>query len=497
MEGGLSAQVELFPYGESETEDLPVAPRPRWERAYVANLLLSDLMCALAAAFAAHLVRFGGAAANLAGPSEVPYLALAAGFGPVWIAAMALGGAYSHRVLGTGSDEYRRLINVTVRLLAAVALLSYATQLRLARGFVAIALPLALLLTAVARHGLRKHLHARRATGEAMEDVLVVGTVAEVKDLVRHFRRSPHAGFRVMGAAVPKPAVAVEVDGEPVPVLCTPANILEGLANTQADAVAIASTSAFEDGALQRLAWELEGTGIDLVVAPAVTDVAGPRISVRPIAGLPLLHVEEPQLSGAARIVKAMVDRSFAALMLLSVAPLLAGIAVLVRLTSPGPAFFRQERVGRHGETFRIWKFRSMHTDAEARRIELQQRNDTDGLLFKLREDPRLTPIGRFLRRWSLDELPQLINVLRGDMSIVGPRPPLPSEVENFEEGARRRLLVKPGLTGLWQVSGRADLAWNETVRLDLYYVENWSPALDLMIAWKTMAAVMSGRGAY
>ena len=493
----MSAQVELFPYGEPDTEDIAVAPRPHWERAYVANLVFTDLLCALAAAFAAHLVRFGGVAANVAGTSEVPYLALAAGFGPVWIAAMGLGGAYSHRILGTGSDEYRRLINVTVRLLAGIALLSYATQLRLARGFVAVALPLALLLTAVARHVLRKRLHTRRAMGQAMEDVLVVGTVAEVKELVRHFRRSPHAGFRVMGAAVAKPAVAVDVDGEPVPVLCTPANILEGLANTQADAVAVASTSSFEDGALQRLAWELEGSGIDLVVAPAVTDVAGPRISVRPIAGLPLLHVEEPQLSGAARAAKAVIDRSLAALMLLSIAPFLAVIAVVVRLTSEGPAFFRQERVGRHGKTFRIWKFRTMNVDAEAHRIDLLHRNEHDGKLFKIRHDPRMTPVGRFLRRWSIDELPQLFNVLVGHMSIVGPRPPLPSEVENFEEGARRRLLVKPGLTGLWQVSGRADLAWNETVRLDLYYVENWSPALDLMIAWKTMWAVISGRGAY
>ena len=492
----MSAQVELFSY-DSPEPDVAVAPRPAWERAYVSKLLLSDLLCALAAAFVAYFVRFGGAAANLAGPGEVPYLSLAAGFGPLWLAAMAAGGAYARRILGTGSEEYRRLLNVTVRLLAAVAILSYATQLRLARGFVAIALPLALVLTAVCRHVIRKRLHARRAAGEAMEDVLVVGTVAEVKELVRHFRRSPHAGFRVMGAAVPPPALVVEVDGEPVPVLCNPSTVLAGLENTQADAVAIASTSAFEDGALQRLAWELEGTGIDLVVAPAVTDVAGPRISVRPVAGLPLLHVEEPQLSGVARIAKSIIDRTLALFMLVGLAPVFAVIALAVRLTTHGPVFFRQERVGRHGEHFRIWKFRSMRTDAERLRSELSQRNETDGVLFKIRNDPRITPIGRFLRRWSLDELPQLFNVLIGQMSIVGPRPPLPSEVENFEEGARRKLLVKPGLTGLWQVSGRAELAWTETVRLDLYYVENWSPALDIMIAWKTISAVLTGRGAY
>jgi exopolysaccharide biosynthesis polyprenyl glycosylphosphotransferase len=225
---------------------------------------------------------------------------------------------------------------------------------------------------------------------------------------------------------------------------------------------------------------EIEGTGVDLVVAPQLTDIAGPRIHIRPVSGLPLLYVEEPELTGARRIVKGLFDRALALVLVVVFAPLLAGISLLIRSTSEGPAFFRQIRVGRNGEEFTVFKFRTMRIDAEQLLADLQQHNENaDGLLFKMRDDPRITRHGRWLRKYSLDELPQLFNVLRGEMSLVGPRPPLPSEVAKYGDDVRRRLLVKPGITGLWQISGRSDLDWDETVRLDVYYVENCSIAFD------------------
>jgi exopolysaccharide biosynthesis polyprenyl glycosylphosphotransferase len=246
------------------------------------------------------------------------------------------------------------------------------------------------------------------------------------------------------------------------------------------------------------MSWRLEGSGVTVVVAPQLTDIAGPRIHVRPVAGLPLLHIEQPEFRGMRRVIKSGIDRAVALVALLLLSPLLLGVAACVRLTSKGPALFKQVRVGAQGSHFTMLKFRSMRSDAEAQLAALRALNENgDGLLFKMKDDPRITGVGKWLRRFSLDELPQLINVLFGQMSLVGPRPPLPSEVERYGGDVSRRLLVKPGLTGLWQISGRSELPWDEAVRLDLHYVENWSVALDFMILWKTVGAVLHGRGAY
>jgi len=192
-----------------------------------------------------------------------------------------------------------------------------------------------------------------------------------------------------------------------------------------------------------------------------------------------------------------VVDRTGAALGLLLLAPLFFGLALAVRLSSPGPVFHRQTRHGRHNRPFTMWKFRTMVADAEARREQLSTANESEGPMFKMRRDPRVTRVGHALRRTSLDELPQLLNVLRGDMSLVGPRPPLPDEVSRYDERELRRLAVRPGLTGLWQVSGRSDLSWQETVSLDLWYVDNWSVATDMGLLARTVRAVTDGRGAY
>lgn len=450
------------------------------------------------ASLVAQLVRFGDLDESLPDPQfRIPYWLISAVVVMVWVGGMCAGGVYHARVVGVGAEEYRRVMNVGLRVLAVVAILSFALKIPLARGMVAIALPLGVALTMVFRYAARRWLHRQRAKGACVRRVVVVGLRSEAEDLVRHFARAPYAGFRVVGACVPGPGSALDGGGQEVPILADPAHVARAITDARADAIAVASLNALERGTLRRLGWQLEGSGVELIVAPALTDIAGPRISIRPVSGLPLMHVEEPQLSGPSRLAKECFDRTVAASGLLVVSPLILSIALLIRFTSPGPAFYRQVRIGRHGRPFVLWKFRTMTMGADDERHSLIGLNEHDGPLFKMREDPRRTPVGCWLRRWSLDELPQLWNVLLGHMSLVGPRPPLPGEVSLYGDDVRRRLLVKPGLTGLWQVSGRAELSWDETVRLDLYYVENWSPALDSLILWKTAAAVIRGRGAY
>ena len=282
-----------------------------------------------------------------------------------------------------------------------------------------------------------------------------------------------------------------------IPVIAGLGNVADVVERYDADTVAVLACPEMSGVRLRELAWELEKTGTDLCVAPALLDVAGPRTTIRPVAGLPLLHMDHPEFTGARRLFKAAFDRAVAFTALLACVPLFIVVAAFIRLDDRGPALFRQTRVGRDGRAFTVYKFRTMVQDAEDRQAQLIALNETDGVMFKMRRDPRVTTAGAWLRRWSLDELPQLFNVLVGDMSLVGPRPALPQEAALYGDHVRRRLVVKPGITGLWQVNGRADLSWDESVRLDLRYVENWSFALDLQILWKTWSAVLRGFGAY
>jgi exopolysaccharide biosynthesis polyprenyl glycosylphosphotransferase len=324
--------------------------------------------------------------------------------------------------------------------------------------------------------------------------VVLVGRGGAALDLRDRLQRTPHAGLQVVALCVPpadRHRVAAAVD---LPVAGLD-DVLATTALTGADAVAVTSASETASVYLRTLSWQLEGSGLELLVAPGLVEVAGPRLHIRPFDGLPLLSVEQPRFSGWRRVVKGTIDRSAALAALIALLPVLAVIAVLVRRS--GPVFYRQQRVGLNGAEFTMLKFRSMVVGADQQVAGLSDGNDVDGLLFKMRADPRVTPVGRWLRRLSLDELPQLVNVVRGEMSLVGPRPPLPSEVARYDSSVSRRLLVKPGLTGLWQISGRSDLPWEEAVRLDLRYVENWSLAMDLLILWKTGRAVVTAAGAY
>lgn len=475
----------------------PVQPteRPAWETRYTAVLVALDLVAILVAGLVAAQVRFAGSEdAALRG---VRYEILAVLAAPVWVLSIAASRGYEKRFLGVGSDEFRRVFDASVRLLALVATVAFAFRIELARGFVAVALPLGTALLLAGRHAARLVLHRLRSAGKAVHRVVVVGARDTVVDAVAQLDRTPHAGLSVVGVCVPDPENPVSVNGRDVPALGVPIDAALRVSAVRADTVVVAGGWAMGAEGVRRLAWQLEGTGVDLVVAPSITNVAGPRISIRPVAGLPLLHVEEPDFTGVRRVVKESIDRVLASLMLLTASPLLALAALAVKIGSRGPVFYTQERVGRGERVFCIWKLRTMYVDADNRLAELTDRNDGSGPLFKMRQDPRVTPVGRLMRRISFDEVPQLWNVICGDMSLVGPRPPLPSEVAGYGRDVRRRLLVKPGLTGLWQVSGRSDLTWEESVRLDLHYVENWSPALDLQILYRTFGAVIRGRGAY
>ncbi|MBW3651726.1 MAG: sugar transferase, partial [Actinobacteria bacterium] len=437
--------------------------RAAWQGAYVKRLVAVDLLAVLVAGAVAHIFRFGLETTWVTPHSaSAPYAVLTWLSAPVWLAVLAMSGAYARTVVGVGSEEYRRVFNAGLRYFAIVGIGLFIARVDLARGFVGGLVPSVTVLSLLGRYAVRRHLHRKRGQGGSMHCVLVVGTIGAVTDVVRHFQRAPYAGFSVVGSCIPSDVKALHVGDSEVPVFGTPDVVLDALVMSQANVVAVAGDSALPPGGLRALAWQLEGTGIDLIVAPAVTDVAGPRIAIRPIAGLPLLHLEEPQLSGGARLFKELFDRTTAAVALLLLAPVMAAIALAVRSTTTGPALYRQERVGRDGQCFTIWKFRTMVVSAEEELHQLITQNDQDGLLFKIRDDPRVTNVGRWLRRHSLDELPQLWNVVSGHMSLVGPRPPLASEVERYGDELWRRLLVKPGLTGLWQVSGRSDLPWDE-----------------------------------
>jgi exopolysaccharide biosynthesis polyprenyl glycosylphosphotransferase len=482
---------------EPPPEDAGVLRRSRWLRQYQRGLVVTDLASAWAAIAVAYLLRFGLSA-------SAPLNALAAVLLPLaWVGLIGFNHGYGARLIGVGAGEFQRIFRAFLHTTALIAFISFVTDAQFARGFILIALPLALCLNLLTRYTARKWLHHQRARGRAMKSVLLVGDAEAISKVSMVLRRDDYAGLRVVGACVPSEVIAdmrtIDTLGEAeVPLLGDVDSIVSAVRLSGADTVAVVSSGAIGPEKLRWVSWQLEGSSTDLMVSPGLTEVAGPRLHIMPVAGLPLLHVEEPKFSGFRRVLKGAFDRLVAAMALVVLSPLFLVLALAVRLTSSGPALFRQVRVGRAGSTFVMLKFRSMYADAEERLASLREQSDHgDGVLFKMREDPRVTRVGRFLRKYSLDELPQLINVLLGTMSLVGPRPPLPLEVARYEDHVHRRLLVKPGLTGLWQVSGRSDLSWDESVQLDLRYVENWSLGEDLFILWKTARAVARGSGAY
>ena len=489
--GGVTAgSSALLPRSDDPVRPVPARRRPRWSGRYRAVLITTDALIAALAGLVMLAMRPGYGLLE-------PYVLLSLALPAVWPLAQGIAGSYSPRFFGTGSEEFRKAARGGLFLLAGISVVSYGGQLDIARSFVLFTIPAMTLGTLLARFVARKWLAHARRRGRCVKKVVAVGRDSAVADLVRRLQTDRYAGMEVVAACVTTPDLAAGVRSTGVPVAGDLDSVVDVVRSHGAEAVAVTSASETAAVYLRKLSWQLEGSGIELLVSPGLIEVAGPRLHIRPFVGLPLLAIEEPVFSGWKRVLKGALDRTGAAIAIVLVAPVLLAIALAVRLSGPGPVLYRQERVGAYGRHYTMLKFRSMVDGADEKLQEVLALNEHDGLLFKIRQDPRVTPVGRWLRRFSLDELPQLFNVLGGSMSLVGPRPPLPAEVERYDTSIRRRLLVKPGLTGLWQISGRSDLSWEESVRLDLRYVENWSLALDLLILWKTASAVVRSHGAY
>lgn len=481
--------------GAAETAGVPPAPEPvqraaqrrsGWMRPLLVQAVVGDLIVAASVA--------GALTATLPHHRAHTWVAAVVG-AAVWVGAVQLTRGYEAGRMGDGAEEFQAILHAAVGVVLAVGLFSYSFQILLPRREVLVAVPLTALLSAMLRHALRRRLHAGRQQGRAMLRTLLVGEPAAMERVALDLRRQTSHGFDVVGACVPAPGPEI-AENLGVAILGSTSELPQVVVDHDVDSVIVVG-SQLTGPALRRLSWALEHTGAQLLVEPGLVEVAGPNVSLRPAAGLSLLHLEPPSSRAGRLLGKAALDRVVGSLLLLAAAPVIACSAVAVRLTSRGPVFFRQTRMGIDGTTFTMYKLRSMVVDAEARLTELLPQSNRDGLMFKMKRDPRVTRVGAFLRRFSLDELPQLLNVVRGDMSLVGPRPPLLSEYESYHDDVHRRLRVRPGLTGLWQVSGRADLTWEESVRLDLRYVDNWSLALDLLILWKTARAVVGRSGAY
>ncbi len=464
--------------------------RPAWLSVYLSTQAAADFLAALTASILATRIRFPGH-----GGLPTAYMALSCTLPILWGISVTLAGGYEARFIGLGSDEYRRILNAGIGLAAAIAIVSYAARLEIARGYMAVALPVTVCLDLAVRYVLRKQLHRMRNHGICIRYVVAVGHLESVAEFVATLGRDSRHGLSVVAACVVDYYAQADIEG--VAIAGALDCVTAAVSRFDADTVAVLSCPEIDGIRLRDLAWELEKTGTELCIAPAVMDVAGPRVTLRPVAGLPMLHLDHAELAGCKQLIKAFADKILAGLILLLLAPALLAISIAVRRCDGGPVLFCQTRVGRDGKTFTLYKFRTMLVNAEQQKSELLARNDADGALFKMRSDPRVTRVGALLRRWSLDELPQLINVALGQMSLVGPRPALPEETDLYGHHMRRRLAVKPGITGLWQVSGRSDLPWDEAVRLDIRYVDNWSLVLDLRILLKTGSAVMHGSGAY
>lgn len=413
-----------------------------------------------------------------------------------WMGFLGVRGGYRRRNIGAGYDEFRVVASATFVAFAFIATSAFLAQAPISRRFLILAFLIGLPALLIERYAVRKVVHGLRRRGHLCGRVIAVCAPGALSELMDTLERMAHLGYTVAGTCVPDTDASRDLS-LPVPCFGGVDDLVSACEETGADVVIVGGGGYSTSMALRRIGWAIEGRSIELVVVPGLIDVAGPRIHMRHVSGLPLVHVEEPQVSRAGGWAKRAFDVVIASMMIMILAPLMLLIAIATKIQDGGPIFYRQERSGRGGERFQMTKYRSMVVDADLGLDDLMDFNDVDDVLFKMHNDPRITRVGKLLRRWSFDELPQLFDVIRGNMSLVGPRPPLPREVEQYPPDMHRRLLVRPGLTGLWQVSGRSDLSFDEAIRMDLYYVDNWSIVGDVIIILKTVRAVLKGSGAY
>lgn len=464
--------------------------RAPWQRRYARWVLLADAIVISLVVFGTQFMWLGSRSAEVAS-SNLDYSVVSIVVGAAWMLALALGGSRQERIIGYGAVELRLVVTASMQVFGIVAIAAYLTTADLSRGYFLLSLPLGCISLVMGRLLCRRLLAHRRRAGSMGTRVVLVGSSDENARVSAELARQPSAGLRVAGLHSVGHVTGVSSWSDEQSDL-----LRRRLDDLDADGVLVSGGSVLDPHDIRRIGWSLDPRRRQLIVAVNLTDVAGPRLHTRPVAGLPLIHVETPRYSRAQQLSKRIFDVAGASVLVILLSPLLAAVAVMVGTSSPGPILFRQERVGQGGIPFDMFKFRSMVDGADTALQELlraQGRADTP--LFKVEQDPRITPIGRWLRRYSLDELPQLFNVILGQMSLVGPRPQRDAEVAFYDDDARRRLIVRPGMSGLWQVSGRSSLAWEDAIRLDLFYVENWSLVGDIAILAKTFRAVVAPGG--
>jgi exopolysaccharide biosynthesis polyprenyl glycosylphosphotransferase len=485
------ARTHLDPLtNAADASDAAGAPRPRVDPKKlmgVVDLLTVGVAVALSAVVSEPVAVEGG-------PSRWRYLALGLATLPAWLAIMSGQRLYNVRFIGRRIDEIRRIVNATFLGTMTVALAGYFAGIDVPRTRILVLFGVVTVLVSVEREVARRIFGALRERGKLVRNVVIAGANPEGRELAAMLRTDRWLGYRVLGFVDDDPAT----DAEPVPgvpLLGTVAEAAEILRSRPGASVIVAA-SAIESSTTNRLARDLLDRGVHVELSSTLRDIASQRLVVRPLGRFPVVYVEPVQRDGWRRTAKRSFDLVLAAAALILTSPIMLVAMLAIRVDSPGPVLFRQVRVGRNGRPFQVLKLRTMVQDAEARREKLLEANEADGPLFKMKDDPRITRVGRFLRKSSIDELPQLWNVVRGEMSLVGPRPALPHETEAWDPLLTQRLRVTPGITGMWQVNGRSESSFEDYTRLDLYYVDNWSLLIDLAILAKTVPVVLLRQGA-
>ncbi|WP_052460293.1 sugar transferase [Microbacterium gorillae] len=461
-----------------------------WERRYASRLIYTD-----AAIITLVLLVFGVTVLRNvmlewdSGPT-LPYAVPLVVIGVLWLIALDLFESRDRHIVGHDVGEYRRIISATIFTFAVVVCVCFFARIEISRLLLLVAFPVGLVALLLSRWIWRQWLRRRQREGDFVFRAIVLGERAKIAHIVRSIRRAHGSGYVIVGAITPNGSPH---DVANLPVLGAMQDTAQAIDDVGADTLIVGGADELDPTTMRRLGWAMADRDVNWVVAPALTDVAGPRIHARPVAGLPLVHVDFPRLEGYRRVAKRTFDILAGAALLIVTSPVMLATAIAIRVDGPGPIFYTQQRIGRHGEPFAMLKFRSMVHGADdqlASLLDLQ--GSANKPFFKVTDDPRITKVGRFIRRHSIDELPQLLNVLVGKMSLVGPRPQRPDEVALYDLDDGRRLRVKPGMSGLWQVNGRSQLSPEDSIRFDLYYVENWSFAQDLLILFRTFKTVLA-----
>ena len=470
--------------------------RPEWHARVQLYLAVTDALVIAATLAVAQTFWLGTIVDVQVGWITLDYAVVGTVIALLWLFFLAMNHSRAPRILASGALEYQRVMNASLSAFGSTAILAYLLQVSISRGYFLIALPLGAIALVLSRWVWRQYLANARRSGRYVDRALVVGSHDEMARLVRELSRSTASGLLPTVCCPTDSGDGLVIKGRELPRVARN-EIVARAAAADIDVVVVAGDLPGGREAIRRLGWDLEGTSSELILVSRLTDIAGPRLHLRPVEGMPLVYVTLPQFTGITHVLKRLFDIVFALAALVMLLPVFLVIAIAIAIDDGRPVFFTQTRVGARGRPFRMVKFRSMRRDAEAIKAQLMDQDEGAGVLFKMKDDPRVTRSGKVLRRLSLDELPQFFNVLTGSMSVVGPRPPLPDEVAAYDGDVSRRLLIKPGITGLWQVSGRSNLSWEESVRLDLAYVENWSVTGDVALIARTVMTVLRREGAY